>query len=126
MQPPRKIPVALRDKVRDELTRMESLGVIVKQDEPTPWVNSMVVVNKGSKIRICIDPKDLNNAIMREHYPLRTIDEVIANMPNAKYFSKLDAVTGFWQIRLEEASSKLCTFNTPYGRYRFTRDAIWY
>ena len=121
VQPPRKIPVALRDKVRDELTRMESLGVIVKENEPTPWVNSMVVVNKGSKIRICIDPKDLNNAIMREHYPLRTIDEVIANMPNAKYFSKLDAVTGFWQIRLDEASSKLCTFNTPYGRYRFTR-----
>ena len=58
---------------------------------------------------------------MREHYPLGTIDEVIANMPNAKYFSKLDAVTGFWQIRLDEASSKLCTFNTPYGRYRFTR-----
>ena len=74
---------------------MESIGVIVKQDEPPPWVNSMVVVNKGSKIRICIAPKDLDNTILREHYPLRIIDEVIANMPNAKYFSKLGAVTKF-------------------------------
>ena len=93
----------------------------MKQKEPTEWVNSMVVVNKGTKIRICIDPKDLNRAIMREHFPLKTIEDVIANMPHAKYFSKLDAVSGFWQIQLDEMSSKLCTFNTPFGRYRFTR-----
>jgi hypothetical protein len=60
IHPPRKIPIALHDKVRQELTLMEKTGVIVKQKEPTEWVNSMVVVNKGTKIRICIDPKDLN------------------------------------------------------------------
>ena len=100
---------------------MEEIGVIARQTEPNEWVNSMVVVNKGDKIRICIDPKDLNRAIMREHFPLKTIDDVLANMPNAKYFSKLDAVSGFWQIQLDDRSSKLCTFNTPFGRYRFTR-----
>lgn len=121
IHPPRKIPIALQDKVHQELTRMEKTGVIVKQKEPTEWVNSMVVVSKGTKIRICIDPKDLNRAIMREHFPLKTIEDVIANMPHAKYFSKLDAVSGFWQIQLDEMSSKLCTFNTPFGRYRFTR-----
>ena len=45
------------DKVRAKLNRMEEMGVIVKQTEPTQWVNSMVVVNKGQKIRICIDPE---------------------------------------------------------------------
>ena len=121
IHPPRKVPAALMDKVRAELSRMEDIGVIARQTEPTEWVNSMVVVNKGDKIRICIDPKDLNRAIMREHFPLKTIDDVLANMPNAKYFSKLDAVSGFWQIQLDDRSSKLCTFNTPFGRYRFTR-----
>lgn len=121
IHPPRKLPVSLRDKVRDELSRMEEAGVIVKEPEPTEWVNSMVVVTKPNKVRICLDPKDLNRAIQREHFPMKTVEEVVANMPNAKVFSKLDATSGFWQMRLDDASSKLCTYNTPFGRYRFTR-----
>jgi hypothetical protein len=66
-------------------------------------------------------PQDLNQAIKREHYPLLTVEEVVSRMPKAKYFSELDANQGFWQIKLDEESSKLCTFNTPIGRYRFLR-----
>lgn len=122
VHPPRKVPVALRQKVKEELARMESLGVIQKQTEPTPWVNSMVTVTKpNGSLRICIDPKDLNKAIQREHYPMQTIEQVVADMPDAKVFSTLDATSGFWQMKLDEESSKLTTFNTPYGRYRFTR-----
>ena len=50
-----------------------------------------------------------------------TIDEIVSRMPNAKYFSKLDATSGFLQIQCDEESSKLCTFNSPIGRYRFLR-----
>lgn len=118
---PRKIPVALRERVVKELQRMESMGVIARQTEPTEWVNSMVTVVTPKKIRICMDPKDLNQAIKREHYPLLTVEEVASRMPNAKYFSVLDANQGFWQIKLDTESSKLCTFNTPIGRFRFLR-----
>ena len=52
---------------------------------------------------------------------MTTIEEVVADMPQAKVFSVLDATSGYWQVKLDEASSKLCTFNTPIGRYRFTR-----
>ena len=121
VHPPRKVPVALKGKIKDELDRMEEAGVIVRQTEPTEWVSSMVMVIKPSKIRICIDPRDLNQAIKREHYPMKTIEEVVAEIPGAKVFSTLDARSGFWQIKLDEASSKLCTFNSPFGRYRFTR-----
>ena len=95
--------------------------MVVKQKEPTDWVNSMVAVVKPNKLRICIDPRDLNEAIRREHFPMTTIEEVVADMPQAKVFSVLDATSGYWQAKLDEASSKLCTFNTPFGRYRFTR-----
>ena len=121
VHPPRKVPVALKGKIKDELDRMEEAGVIVRQTEPTEWVSTMVTVIKPSKIRICIDPRDLNQAIKREHYPMKTIEEVVAEIPGAKVFSTLDARSGFWQIKLDEASSKLCTFNSPFGRYRFTR-----
>lgn len=122
IHPPRRVPIALRDKIKDELDRMEEAGVIVQQKEPTAWVNSMVTVQKpNGKLRICIDPKDLNKAIRREHYPLKTIEDVTQQITEAKLFSKLDTTSGFWQIGLTEESSKLCTFNSPYGRYRFTR-----
>ncbi len=72
-------------------------------------------------VRICIDPVHLNKALLRPHHPLKTIEQVIADMPGAKVFSILDAKCGFWQIPLDEASSKLTTFMTPSGRYRFLR-----
>ena len=101
---------------------MEKLGVITRQIEPTEWVNSIVTVTKSSgAVRICIDPKDLNNAILREHYPMKTVEEIVAEMPNAKVFSTLDATSGFWALKLDGESSKLTTFQTPFGRYRFLR-----
>ena len=47
---------------------------------------------------------------------MKTIEEVVQNMPGAKVFSKRDATSGYWQLQLDEESSKLCTFNTPFGR----------
>ena len=70
-------------------------------------------------VRICIDPKDLNNVIQREHYPMKTVEEIVAEMPNAKIFSTLDAISGFWTLKLDEERSELTTFQTPFGRYRF-------
>jgi hypothetical protein len=81
----------------------------------------MLTVIKPHKTRICLDPRNLNEATKREHFPLPTIEEVTARMPNAKVFSVLDAKSGFWQIPLDEASSLLCMFNTPHGRYKFKR-----
>lgn len=121
IHPPRKIPAALRDRVQTQLANMENLGVIKKVNEPTRWVNSMVVSEKRSgELRICIDPRELNKAIYREHYQLPTQQEITSRLAGARYFSKLDAKSGYWQIPLDEESSYLTTFNTPFGRYRFT------
>lgn len=47
VHPPRKVPVALKSRIKEELDRMEKLSVIVRQKEPTPWVNSMVTVTEN-------------------------------------------------------------------------------
>ena len=96
-------------------------GYIVKVTEPTLWVSSMVVSVQGDKIHICIDLSDLNKVIKCEHYPMRTIKEVISTIPDAKVFSKRDAKSGFLQIALDEVSSLLTTLNTPLGGYRWLR-----
>lgn len=77
VQPPRKVPIAQREKVIEELKRMEKLGVIVGQEEPTDWVNSLVVVQKpNGAVRLCMDPRYLNAAIKRSHYRMKSVDEV--------------------------------------------------
>lgn len=118
-----RIPFALHGKLRDELDRMLKLTVVEKVNEPTEWLNPIVIVGKpNGEIRVCLDPQPLNAAILREHYRLPTLEEVTVKMKGASYFSTLDANKGFWQIRLTEESSKLTTFDTPsHGRLRFTR-----
>lgn len=122
VHPPRKIPVALRDRCKDELDRMEKVGVIKKVDEPTDWVNSMVVVEKKSgKLRICLDPHDLNKAIQRPYYPVKTLDDILPQLNGAKFFTRLDTTSAYWAVKLTEESSLLTTFNTCFGRYRYLR-----
>ncbi|XP_061727723.1 uncharacterized protein K02A2.6-like [Cydia pomonella] len=118
----RKIPIKLRPRLREELDRLHELGIIEPVDEPTDWVSSIVLVEKpDGKLRLCIDPQNLNKAIKRSHFQLPTLDEVTANLSGAKYFSHLDANKGFYMIVLDDYSSKLCTFATPFGRWKFLR-----
>ncbi len=94
-----------------ELERMTTLGVIAPETEATEWVSAMVAAKKkDGSVRICIDPVHLNKALLRPHHPLKTIEQVIADMPGAKVFSILDA-----------KCAKLTTFMMPSGRYRFLR-----
>ena len=121
VHPPRKVPVALRDRLKEELDKLVGEEIITPVTEPTKWVSSLVLVNKPNKLRICIDPQDLNKALQRAHYPLPTIEEVATRLSKARVFSVLDAKNGFWQVQLDSESSYLTTFNTPFGRYRWLR-----
>ena len=68
-----------------------------------------------------LDPKDLNVALVREHYTLLFVNDITANCAGATVFSTLDAEKAFYQIQLDEESSKRLTFNNPFGRYRYLR-----
>ena len=123
IHPPRRVPAALRDRLKSTLDEMEQMEVIRKVDEPTDWVSSVVIVEKpnSNKLRICLDPKDLNNAIKREHLELPTLEEITSRMAGAKVFSKIDLNHGYWQQTLDEESQLLTTFNTSFGRYCYRR-----
>ena len=119
---PRRVPHALKDRLKGELDKMVEQNVIERVTEPTDWVSSLVVVEKpNGKLRVCLDPRNLNKEIKRPHYTMPTLEDAVSKMAGAKFFSKLDARSGYWQIRLEEDSSLLTTFNTPFGRYKFKR-----
>ena len=122
IHPPRKCPIAIRPKVKAELDKMVELGVITPVDEPTDWVSSLAYAHKSNgDIRICLDPRDLNKNLRRDHHRVPTVEEVAHEFAGSKYFTKLDARWGYWSIVLEKESSSLTTFNSPFGRYRFLR-----
>jgi len=116
---PRRQPAALLPKIIAKLKEVEKEGHLAKVSQPTDWVNSMVVSSRGKKIRICLEPGDLNKAVKREHYPIPTVEEIAAKIPEAKVFTVLVAKSGYLQIKLDYESSLLTTMNTPIDRYRY-------
>lgn len=116
----RKIPVALRDKVKNELEKLVKKKVIEPVNEPTLWVSALaLVVKKNGRLRICIDPRPLNKALKRTHFQLPVLDGLLPELADGKVFSTLDLRDGFWRLKLDEASSSVTTFATPYGRFRW-------
>ena len=131
---PRRVPYPIRGKVKEELTRMESLGVISKVEQATPWCAGVVAVPKETgSVRICVDLKPLNQNVRRQPYPLPTVDvlsqlsgakvfrqpyplptvDVLSQLSGAKVFKvfyKLDANSGFWQIHLAPSLNTLLLF----------------
>lgn len=119
---PRRVAFSLIEPLKKELNRMIGMNVITEVKEATQWVNSIVLVTKADgSLRLCLDPRHLNKVIIRPRFIFPTIDECKSKMQGARLFSKLDASSGFWMMPLDEESSKLCTFGTPLGRFRFLR-----
>ena len=112
----------LEDKVFKMIDDMVERKVLAWVTEPTEYVNRMVVVGKpNGDIRICMDPSQLNKAILRPHFAVPTATELFSKLNKARWFCNLDAASGFFQIPLDEESSYLCTMATPRGRVRFLR-----
>ena len=84
-------------------------------------MSGLVVTEKpNGKLRVCIDPQHLHKALKRSHYPLPVMEDILPELTNVKVFSKADLKDGFLQIQLDEESSKLTTFLTPWGWYRYS------
>ena len=67
--PAQKVPIKYKEEIKKELAEMVWQGIIIKQTEPTPWVSSLTYPKKANgKLRICLDPKDLNKAIIHENH----------------------------------------------------------
>uniref|UniRef100_A0AAQ4NR87 ribonuclease H n=2 Tax=Gasterosteus aculeatus aculeatus TaxID=481459 RepID=A0AAQ4NR87_GASAC len=120
--PKRRVPVALMKPLKEELRDLQHRGIITPVECSTDWISAMVVVQKqNGKPRVCIDPKPLNKALKRSHFPLPTIEDILPDLSKAKVFTVCDVKSGFWHVQLEEESSYLTTFATPFGRYRWRR-----
>lgn len=118
---PRRVPVAYRQQLKQQIDELIADGIISKVDTHTDWVSNIVLVRRNGKMRICLDPTELNKAFKRPNYQMPTVEEILPELARAKVFSTVDATRGFWQLPLDHDSSMLTTFWTPFGRFRWNR-----
>ena len=120
--PPRSVQLGMQSAYKAELDRLVREGIITEVHEHTEWINSIVpVMKEDGSLRLCLDPKDLNKAIERNQWYARTLDDILPELAQSKYFTVKDATSGFWHILLDFRNSLLTTFNTMWGKYRWLR-----
>ena len=130
---PRKVPVHLENAFKEKIDSLVSQGILEEVKEHTDWVNSYVIVEKDTgnahapnhtikkKLRICLDPRDLNEALEREPYHTRSVDEITAKLQGMAVFTIVDFRKGYWMVVLHPDSRKLTCMALPFGRFQWTR-----
>ena len=104
-QPVRRIPFGEREKVEKTLDELVACGIIEQVPEgPASWVSPLVVVPKpDSNVRICVNMKRANQAIIKERQAIPTVEEVLQDLNGSTVFSRVDLEWRFHQILLEES-----------------------
>ena len=130
---PRKVPVHLETAFKEEIESLVRQGILEEVKGHTDWVNSYVIVEKDTgnhhspnhtvkkKLRMCLDPRDLNEALEREPYHTRSVDEITAKLQGMTVFTIVDFKKGYWMVVLHPDSRKLTCMALPFGRFQWTR-----
>ena len=130
---PRKVPIHLEAAFKEEIKSLIKLGILEEVKEHTDWVNSYVIVEKDTgnhhspnhtikkKLRICLDARDLNEALEREPYHTCSVDEITAKLREMTVFTTVDFRKGYWMVVLHPEARKLTCIVLPFGRFQWTR-----
>ena len=121
-QPQRRVPFHVRTDVEKKLEELQMLDIIEDVEGPTPWVLPLVAVPKSNgDVRVCVDMRQANEAVIRERHPIPTLEETLHALNGAAVFSKLDLRWGYHQVELHPDSRVLTTFSTHQGLKRYKR-----
>ncbi|XP_062542351.1 uncharacterized protein LOC134210318 [Armigeres subalbatus] len=122
IQPLRRCPVPLLDKVKAKLDELLTQDIIERVEKPTSWVSPLIPILKDNgDLRMCIDMRRANQAIHRLNHPLPIFEEMLPRIRNARFFSLLDMKESYYHVKLTECCRDVTTFITNWGLYRFKR-----
>ena len=115
----------LKGSFRKEEDKMLQTGVMKPVHQATPWINSFFLVEEKDKLgnlklRICLEPSNLNKAIGHEQYHFKTPEDIAHLFAETFIITVCDCRKGYWHQQLDETSSFLTTFNTELGRLWYT------
>ena len=90
--------------------------------QPSPWISNVAIASKGDgDIRITLDSKKVNQAILSSNLPIPRQEDSKAKMSNCKLFSKMDLKSAYWKIQLHEVYRYLPVFYVDDKLYRYKR-----
>jgi len=121
-QPEFKCMCKLSPAELEEVNRQVTDLLLRQLIEPStsPWSSPILFVKKkDGSLRMVVDYRALNKLTVKNRYPLPRIDDLFDKLHGAKYFSSLDAASGFHQILLKEEDRPKTAFRTPFGHYQF-------
>ena len=131
---PRKVSIHLQHAFHKEIRNLEQLGILEETKDVTEWVNSFVIMEKiptdsnsnqghsmNKKLRICLDPRDLNEALEREPYYMCSIEEIMGKFHGMTRFTIADFNKGYWMVELDPESRKYTTIALDIGRFQWTQ-----
>jgi hypothetical protein len=85
------LPVSQEPAVDAKIDELLEQDIIEPVDEPSGWVSPMgIIVKPYNEIRLCIDIRRANKAVIREQHPLPTVDDLLTKLQGSKYYSSLD------------------------------------
>ena len=119
------MPVHLKETFKQEIDNILQAGILKPVHHTSPWINTFVLV-KGKdklgklKLRICLDPTNLNKAIVHQPYHFKTPEDIAHLLADACVITGSDYTKGFCHQQLDKASSFLTTFNTELCRFHYT------
>ncbi|XP_055614912.1 uncharacterized protein K02A2.6-like [Toxorhynchites rutilus septentrionalis] len=121
-QPLRRVPIHLENAVNRKLDELLKRDIIEEKKGPATWVSPLVVVNKtNGSIRLCVDLRRVNQAVIRERHPMPIIEDVLARIGRGKIWSILDVMDAFFLLELDDKTKDIMTFISHRGLYRFKR-----
>ena len=112
------LPHQLSVQLKEDLETWVRLGIVERSN--SPWCSPLLAVRKrdGSH-RFCLDCRKLNSRTVFDGEPIEDAEHIFSSLSKARYLSKLDLASGFWQVPLSEATKPLTAFSTRYGLYQF-------
>jgi hypothetical protein len=123
-RPHYRIPFHNRPKVEAELKKLLEADIIEKVNGPTEWMSRIVTPPKPKnpeEIRICVDMRDANKAILRTRHVTPTIEELSTALNGASVFSTIDLRSGYRQLVLHSACRYITCFSTHIGIFQYKR-----
>ncbi|MEX1352305.1 MAG: reverse transcriptase domain-containing protein, partial [Desulfobacterales bacterium] len=116
----RRTPMGFADEEKALLDKMLKAGVI--QESTSDWAAAPVLIRKrDGSVRWCIDYRALNSVTVKDNFPLPFVSDCLDTLSGNIWFSKLDANSAYWQIKISEEDRKKTAFLTKYGLYEHVR-----